>query len=369
MIPPIRTLVALSVALALPAMAGALAAAQDEKAAPSPVFPKTIEITGTIVVEPVRQDVKKTENAKPRDKDKSADNKVKKDAAKRADALEDAVKTIEKAVEVEAVPAGAVLKIAGPMQVRAANANLDPIIAQFLPQMMPMMRTELHLLLTVTEATPAQRKAIVADRDKAAREAAKKLAQSQQRRGGFHVVNEAAPDPRKLVQEALADAAKAHLAPEQFDRYKAEVARRAEDHKNLAIGNILAKLDQDLILSPDQIETLRASLSKNWNPAWCQSLEMLMGGDQLFPAVPDSVVVPALNPKQKQVWQGTMRNNGVFWAGMTFMNQAEDDDAFPADEQPTEPKDKAAKDDPAPRPPAGMRKAAPKMIRPGFNGR
>jgi len=231
------------------------------------------------------------------------------------------------------------VKLVAPAQAKVAEPNLDPMVAQYIPQFIPLMRTEVHLLLTVTEATPEERKAIVADRQKATKEAAKQYAASQQRIGRF-MNTSTYPEPRKLVQESLIAAAKAHLSAEKIAMYQAEIDRRAEDQKSLAIKNIVARMDQDLVLSVDQRDKIAESLSKNWNAAWCQSLETIMYGEQYFPAIPDTVIIPALNPKQVQVWRGTPKNGGMVFGGFNnvFGGMAVDD-IFPKDEEPEE-KDK-----------------------------
>lgn len=77
---------------------------------------------------------------------------------------------------------GAIMKMVVPAQI-VGGAEVDPMIAQFLPGMFqPLARTELHLLLTVTGASADQRKAIAADRDKAAVAAARRYAEWQQGR-------------------------------------------------------------------------------------------------------------------------------------------------------------------------------------------
>ncbi len=317
-----RLTVALAIALALPAFACAVA--QDTK--------KT-------TVETTVQDVEKVTTVN------EVKEKAKPARQKAEDVLRDAVRKIEKAVAKQPQPARAVttVKMAMPaVAVPAKDADgLDPMAQQFVGQFTPLVKTEVHLLLSVCEPTADQRKQIVARRGKAVKDAAKLYSQSQQRTGRFQ--NTATyPQPRGLVQECLLAAARPILSEEQIGRYQVEVDRRADDQKRLGIRNIIAKMDQDLALSADQRDKLDAALAKNWNNAWCQSLEMFMYGDQFFPAIPDGVVVPVLSPKQTVVWKGTQRNGGQIFGGFGFMNGMEMNDDFPADENVEEPKADAA---------------------------
>ncbi len=338
-----RLTVALAIALALPAFACAFA--QDTK---------------TTTVETKVQDVEKVTTVK---EVKDVKEKAKPAKQKAEDVLKDAVKKIEKVVADK--PAAktskefmkqnaAVMKGAAPVAVAKDADGLDPMAQQFVAQFTPLVKTEVHLLLSVCEPTDDQRKKIVAGRTKAVKEAAKLYSQSQQRQGRFQ--NTATyPQPRGLVQESLLAAAKPLLSEEQIGRYQVEVDRRADDQKKLGIRNIIAKMDQDLALSAIQRDKLDIALAKNWNNAWCQSLEMFMYGDQFFPAIPDGVVVPILSPKQSVVWKGTQRNNNQFFGGFGFMNGMEMNDDFPADENVEE-----VKPDPA----VNVNGAAPFIVAP-----
>ena len=224
-----------------------------------------------------------------------------------------------------------------------AVGDLDPMAAQWLGQFLPLMRTEVHFLLAVTQATPEQRKAIGAGRNKAARQAAKLYAQSQQRVGRFQN-NAKYPQPRVLVQESIVEFAKGILSVEQLERYQVEIKRREEDQKILSIQNIVARMDQDLVLSNEQREKLSVAIDKNWSDVWGQSLETFMYMDQYFPAIPESVLVPILNSKQATVWRGVQKNNGMVVGGFGILNNGiQTDGLFPADEEPDEPKVDALK--------------------------
>ena len=52
--------------------------------------------------------------------------------------------------------------------------------------------------------------------------------------------------------------------------------KRTASRKQVVIDNLVAKLDQDLVLTSEQREKLVEALSANWKDSWGQSLEMLM---------------------------------------------------------------------------------------------
>jgi hypothetical protein len=201
-----------------------------------------------------------------------------------------------------------------------ANDNLEPLIQQFTPQFRNTLRIELHFLLTVCAPTEDQRKLIAVDGEAALKEAAKKFAEMQQAMmQGRWRGNTPQPDPRKIIQDALARSVKTRLSPEQAARYQAELEQRKASRKEVAVRNLVAKLDHDLFLADEQREKLVESLSKNWNDAWCQSLDILVNNEQYFPNIPNQYILPFLNPTQKKVWSGTARNGAVFFGGQPGM--------------------------------------------------
>ena len=189
---------------------------------------------------------------------------------------------------------------------------------------------------------------------KALDEAAKKYVdwQNNQNRvvGGRLVERPAIPDTRQFIQEALAAAVKAHLSSSQSESYRAEIEARSAEQKRVAVVNLLAKLDQTLILSPEQRDKIEESLSSHWSDAWAHGFQSFNLDDQYLPMVPDSLVSTFLNDEQKKVWAGTQKitfnSNGLSF-GMT-MNNGPLDDAFSDAEALRE--DPKSKPEPKPKP-------------------
>jgi hypothetical protein len=212
------------------------------------------------------------------------------------------------------------------------------MIQQWTMQFRPILRVEYLFVRVVCNPTKEQRIPIARAGLKALDEAAKKYVdwQNNQNRivGGRLVERPAIPDTRKFLQEALAAAVKANLSSGQSESYRAEIEARSAEQKRVALVNLLARLDQALILSPEQRDKLKESLSSHWNEPWAQGFQSFNLDDQYLPMVPDSLVSTFLNDEQKQVWAGTQKitfnSNGLSF-GMN-MNNEPLDDAFSDEE-------------------------------------
>lgn len=208
------------------------------------------------------------------------------------------------------------------------DVPLDPMVQQFIPQFRPFLGVEFRFLKSFCPHNKDQLKLIAQDGEKAVVSAAKATSDWQQGRRQRHVngvMTNVAVDARKIIQDALVDAVKTHISPAQADRYRKEIdLRRAED-KQTAVNNLVAKLDQHLVLSSDQREKVAQALSDHWVDDWCQSLQMFSYEDQYFPNIPENEVSPFLTADQKKVWSSTQRIQRSFWGGrmMGLMGEEE----------------------------------------------
>ena len=126
------------------------------------------------------------------------------------------------------------------------------------------------------------------------------------------------------------------------------MARRDASRKQLAVRNLVARLDHDLILSPDQREKVAESLRSHWDDSWGQSLEMFMYDYQFLPPIPDQHVAPFLNDSQKKVWRGTQKVQ-TFWGGFGMVGGVMAEDPLEDDELRVA-RQEAAKNEPNPAP-------------------
>jgi hypothetical protein len=272
-------------------------------------------------------------------------------------------KEVEQPVRVlKAAPAPRRLarKRAAPAPAAAANAvvfaaplaGVDGQVRQYLMQFRPILRAEYHIIRAVCRPTPEQRREIARAGEQTLREAAKKYVDMMRR--PMTAAQRAALDPRKQIREGLARAVKTKLSPDLAARLEQEAAKRDASRQQLAVRNLVARLDRDLVLSPDQRAKVAESLSSHWDDSWCQSLEMFMYDNQFLPPIPDMYVAPFLNDPQKKIWRGTQKVGG-FWGGFGMMGGIMADDPLEDDELRTARKEADLKDpNPAPNQPGMM---------------
>lgn len=250
----------------------------------------------------------------------------------------------------------------------APAANVAALEQQFTQQVRPVLHAELLFLRSVCDLTFEQRRALSKESDQVLKDAVTPYVEAQQQM--MRGVAAQYPDTRKVLQQSLEKAVKKHLSPEQATRYHAELEKRATEWKDAGVRLLVAKMDENLVLSSDQREKISKSLFEHWNDSWTQVVEMLQQNDQVFPMIPNQHVAPYLNASQKRVWDGMPKNNYNFSFAVGFfdgnVNNAEDPLADPDDPKPASqdlPKDVfESNDNAAPkrdRKPAGAINAAP----------
>lgn len=225
--------------------------------------------------------------------------------------------------KVDAKPAAKVVAAQkAAMVVVGGAANLNPMIQQFAQQLRPILRSEYHLIVAVCKPSAEQRRKIAREGEQALLDTSKKFAELQQNPRIMFVNNQRAttPNPRKMIEEAMSKSVKAHLSAEQFAAYQKEAEKRDANRKAVTIRNLIAKFDQDLVLTAEQRDKIANSLDSNWNSDWCPSVEMFTVFGQFVPFIPDQFMLPFLDAKQKSVWQGTQKQQLNFWGVYGFVS-------------------------------------------------
>ena len=283
------------VAVALPAAAVALSFDDPPADAPRAT---------TILKQAVAVPAEKNADAPKADAGKAAP--VKKDEEKKVEAKKEAMVKAQKAVVLQ----------------KAVQPNLDPMVQQYVPQFRPIMRGEIHFLRRACEPTKEQVGALYKLEDELIKAAAKEYVQGQQRP---FIVNpqkgqqaNVPPTPQGLLAKALTEYVDKHFDEKQKAAYRAELDKRRQVFREVAVGNLVATLDEDLVLSVEQREKITEELAKHWNDAWCRTLNSLMYGRQFFPDLPDDLVAKHLDATQKKVWAARPRNQGFIWADFSF---------------------------------------------------
>jgi len=201
-----------------------------------------------------------------------------------------------------------------------ADPNVANLERQFLPQFQPLLKPELAFIRRVCHLNKEQHDQIAKSADQRLRVAVKEyaIAQNNMRQGRGRFRAQSMPDPRKLVQQQLAKLVKQRLSTEQAEAYQQECDKRNAQRKRAAVLGLVAKLDEELVLTVEQREKLIESLTSNWQDAWVQSLQILIHNTQYLPHIPDQHVVPFLNETQKAVWRGAQKQSMAHGGGFGF---------------------------------------------------
>jgi hypothetical protein len=249
-----------------------------------------------------------------------------KPAATKADAKQQAQAKRKTVVQGKVVMKAAVML---PARIQAA-AVLDAQAAQFVQQFRPLFRTEYYFIRGTCDLTPDQRRQLAELGERAVKATAREFADAQQKMmlGGWRP-GARPPDAQKLLEQELIKATASFLKPEQQHRYKDEVEKRAASRRQVAVDNVVARIDQDLVLTSDQRRRLAEALVAHWDDSWVQSLDMLMNVENFLPNIPDDVVAPILSESQRNAWRRIPKNQGMFWGvnfgGMVMENDPLDD--------------------------------------------
>jgi hypothetical protein len=215
----------------------------------------------------------------------------------------------------------AVAKVA--RNVRANDdAQINALIGQYSPQFRQILRAEFQVVRVVCNPTPDQSKRAARHVEKSFKSAVRKYAEGMRR--PMTADQRTALDPHKIIRETVLQAVLTQLTSEQAGRYHEELAHHADYCKQLAIRNLVVKLDRELILDGNQREKLADSLKLNWSDSWNQSPNSLVYDNAFLPNLPDKAVALLLNETQLKIWRGIPKNNGFF--NQFVMEQANNDD-------------------------------------------
>jgi hypothetical protein len=203
--------------------------------------------------------------------------------------------------------------------------NLNAQRDQSIQLLRPILNAEYQLICSVCAPRAEQRKQLAHDGERALRDTAQ--AYAEMRRSGVRVVlnrvqvanNSSVFDPRRMIHEKLLASLKAHCSPDDVARYEAEVAKREKDRKRIAILNLVARIDQEVILSTDQRDRLTRTLSLNWNDAWSPALELFQYNNTYPPSIPEDCIALVLDDEQLKIWRGVRKSTMMVWNGSSFM--------------------------------------------------
>ena len=239
-------------------------------------------------------------------------------------------------IKKQMVPQGKVFMNPVVAPVEPDKAQRQAMADQFVGQMRPIVRAELHLVRTVCKTSKEDQLKVAKGGAKALRDVADKLADAQLKMQQGRGMQEQASTPSE-VQKAIATVVKSTLTPEQSARYQAEVVARAKTERAIIARVLVGKFDRVLNLSPDQRAKITESIAKSESPM-AKSMDNLMYNNEYLPAIPDTDVVGFLDEKQKTIWQNTQRVHfssfsfGINGINVNEADFAEEDDPDSAKE-------------------------------------
>jgi hypothetical protein len=120
-----------------------------------------------------------------------------------------------------------------------------------------------------------------------------------------------AAEPRSEIQELLTPLVEAKLGHEMARLYRQDCDKRTKARKHAVVVNLIAALDERLVLTVQQRAELVQSLSANYENEWDLYLQMFAHGMKFFPSIRDGAIVPLLDDRQKTVWEQTAKQGGV----------------------------------------------------------
>lgn len=200
------------------------------------------------------------------------------------------------------------------------DPNVQALEKQYLPQFKPVLNRELAFLRRVCEPNEEQLRQVAATAQDRLAVAVRRYAtaQNQFRQGRARNASTAMPEPRVLIQQELAAIVEQKLRPEQASHYAEECSQGAEFRKRAVVLNLVARFDKDLALSPDQRQKLIESLTANYQENWGRWLSLVAHNIQVSPQIPENLVLPLLNEKQKTIWRQSPQSDNVWVEGIEF---------------------------------------------------
>lgn len=206
--------------------------------------------------------------------------------------------------------------------VRANEAVVRQLEAQMLPQFRQLLCVELAHLRRVCPMDAKSLAEIAKATKPGFADMVHKSAVSRYtgRRGSYLDAPDAM-DPLSQVQNFLAPLAEAKLGQKQARIYRQESEKRAQCRKRAVVLNLVAAMDEHLVLTAEQREKLVQSLSANYQHGWEQFLRVFSYNAQYLPGIRDDLVVPLLDEKQKDVWRQVPKVGASSFWGLHVVHQ------------------------------------------------
>ncbi len=215
------------------------------------------------------------------------------------------------------------LVVDAPAVVLEGVPGANAVEQQFRAQFEPLLKVELSFVNRTCKLSDEERRSLIATSNAWLTEFIKDYAKGggqPQMRGMWFGggQQQRATEPRESIQAGVEKLVKAELPQQKSAAYLEECKKRSEFVKSVAVENLVARIDKELILSPEQREKIAKSLTEHWDKSWAPQMEMFMHGMEVWPNVPDQWIRPHLSATQQVVWGRVPKqdSNHVFFGGM-----------------------------------------------------
>jgi hypothetical protein len=207
-------------------------------------------------------------------------------------------------------------------------AGNNGVEAQMRKMLEPMLKSEVSFAARVMDLNAQEKKTFVRESkksfDKFVGDYVKKQDPNQQQmmlqgaQAIFFGNQERPESPRDIIRREMAKLVAATFSKEKNAAYASECRKREEFAHQVAVDNLVERLDERVKLSPDQWKKITKSLNEHWDKKKGPQLEAFLYNSNMWPGAPDQWVLPELTAAQKNVIKriNTMSGQVFFGGGM-----------------------------------------------------
>ena len=214
---------------------------------------------------------------------------------------------------------------------KAAAANA--LEQQMRKQLEPTLKAELSFAVRAAALDANERRSLIAAGktwfDKYIADAAKNQDPNRQQmlmQGGqaiwFGGRGPQTTNPRNEIRKGLAKIAASSFSKEKAEAYAGECRKRDDFYRQVSVENLIVRIDDKVILSPEQRKVISDSLTTHWDQIDKPQIEAFAISASMWPGVPNDRVLPALTAAQQAVLKRLNSVTGrVFFGNGMFGEQ------------------------------------------------
>jgi hypothetical protein len=207
----------------------------------------------------------------------------------------------------------------------AIPVEQDPLAAQIRRQLEPMLKVELSFVSRAAQLNDDERRSLVAASLKwfdqfladfaKQREPNERLMWMQGMRGVMIGGNRPASDLREMIQRGVAEVVANTLPKESVAAYETECSRRKQFCREVAVANLVERVDEQLRLSSQQRLDIAEALLEDWEKGAVPQLEIFILGANGLPASTEKWIRPELSESQRRLLNrmNTLNSQEIFF--------------------------------------------------------